>query len=875
MRGEALLQEMENSNQNFNINSEMSEFQANCENVQAFMLNFPQNCKNGINDTLYKISIEFENTIKDFSSLVENLWKSLKNACVELYKYIVDSYKATVKWFKGEYQKLCNVWKKFKNNRISWEELKEILKGYSDDILDAFGWYILVDIIETVWDIIKDVWGTSKNIGNNVLNYLKNLKKSFKDVKTESSAKLLKFLAVIIPLFAQLLATVLAILELAKKKKAQEISDNIFEDPTLDIHDKLKQNDSYYDNSLLLEYLQKYGNIPDNYKEIYKDKLSVCPVYEIDDEVFLQEKNGYIIEISKEISDYRFIKNVGENIIFNEIIGYIQDFPIYSIIQGKISDISDRRMIIFPEISNSSIELENAYQNILNKGTEDKEFDIIYNKYLDNLHIEDLIRDYLFDGIKSLYISNHSGVKKTSSYKEYLDLYNNVLNEHKLYTNTHDNNIKDLCSADNIQSKAEKEYSNIKDEIYEIKEKYIKNLLKTVNESDIKTKYQKKLEYNDLLLFDYYLNFYIEKKDYEYKNNNPFIVKFFNIIKDFMIKRYFLENDVTINSLILKFNIIAKYFNKNDYFKKIDNNIKNTKYDNVYNFIIKDNSDLIKDEEDEKIIKKLAIFFILIKDIQKVIKDGILDNKTNRKEKFTKHKGSETELKNQALNEREIIVEFLNEIKSKYSNFNSLENELLNYNKRVNWPPERFLFVNNIKYIHYLFENELMNNNINDVDILDIPFDTEGLEEYNHEIDTYKYWLRYCMIATLMNCVNPLYWATGLILPTGPLMLPIILIPIAFIKGKCSCLIGLGICGIAVYPFMLYINMSSDVMSYIIIINILIEMFYTLMDNIKTIEKDSIKNMIDPMIKTLDEKIKALDNDIKLLDDEILTLKSI
>ena len=69
MRGEALLQEMENSNQNFNINSEMSEFQSNCENVQAFMLNFPQNCKNGINDTLYKISIEFENTIKDFSSL--------------------------------------------------------------------------------------------------------------------------------------------------------------------------------------------------------------------------------------------------------------------------------------------------------------------------------------------------------------------------------------------------------------------------------------------------------------------------------------------------------------------------------------------------------------------------------------------------------------------------------------------------------------------------------------------------------------------------------------------------------------------------------------------------------------------------------------
>ena len=88
MRGEALLTEMDSMQLNFNVNPELDIPQLNCENIQAFMLNFPQNIKNKLNETLYKIDVAFENSVKDFSEFFKNLWNTIKNTCKELYKFL-------------------------------------------------------------------------------------------------------------------------------------------------------------------------------------------------------------------------------------------------------------------------------------------------------------------------------------------------------------------------------------------------------------------------------------------------------------------------------------------------------------------------------------------------------------------------------------------------------------------------------------------------------------------------------------------------------------------------------------------------------------------------------------------------------------------
>ena len=869
MRGEALIQEMETLSPNFNIRNNVTDFKENCENIQASILNFPKSDNKHLKKMLESAALEFENTIKDFSDMVKNLWFTIRDNCVQLYKYIVNTYKQIIKWFKGEYQKVCNLWKKFKRGGIGWEELWNNIKDLSNDALDAFGWFILVDLIETIWDLIKDIWGTSKALWKRNIKYFRELRDNFKE-DTTSCKKINDLLQLIIPLLAQIAVITLSIIELSKKKQEKAIENNIFDDPDIELHSKLLNYN--YDNSYLIKHLQEHGNIPEQYQPIFKDNISVCPVYDIDEEIFLQEKNGYIVEIGKNISDYRFIKSEGEKVNYDDIIGYIEDIPIKSILSGIIIDVTDRWLTILPDDETVTEEGFTKLSGEISNNFDKNDFQEIYNKYLTNSYIEDLYRNYLYDGIKSIFLSNYKSRNLLADYKNVDSLYLDIINYHSSKTEEHDNLIKKLCDADNIKNKSESEIIKLKDEIYNIKTEYINKLHSYIFDNDIKREYREKIERKDYLLFDYYLEFYINKINYEYKTDNQYIVKFFNIIKDFLNERFFIEENSSLTGLIKKFNNIALHFSKNNYFEYINKNIKDITFDIVNEFI---NMDLIKSissEDDIKIVKKLSILFCLIKDIEKSIKTGIFNIERNEFVKVSKHNGSLTELKNRTIKEREIIISFIEELKNNYIVFNDLETMLSGYNRQINWPSGGNLFVNNVNYIHYLFSDFNPSGGLSEQDFDEILNDQDNK---NYEIDTYNYWLKYCAIATLMNCANPLYWATGLILPSGPLQLPIILIPITFIKGKCSCLIGLGICGIAIYPFMLYINMSSETMSYIIVINILLEQFGKMMSETKKITMDSVKKTIEPMIKTLDEKIKALDADIKLLDNEILMLKSV
>lgn len=866
MRGDILLHEMKSYNPSFNLNEKMNIPTLNCENIQAFTLNIPKEIKNVLNNKLYDLSIQLENNLKDFSNLVKSLWENLKNTCIELYEIINNTYKDIIKNFQGNYQYLCNSWKKLKSSRISDIDFKNIINNLSDDIKEMLSLYILVDIIETVWDIIKDIWGSAKNHVNHVLTYFKQIRDIFKNENTNNSVKLVTFLSTIIPILAQLITTVLCIIELSKKEKDDDISNNIFENTELVIPNKVK-NDKYYDNSHLIKYLQKYGNIPDSYKEIFKDKLNVCPVYEIDNEVFLQDKKGYIIEISLEISDFKFIKQVNDIVNYNDIIGYIENIPIYSEVDGIVSDVTDRYIIIFMNENNTNENgLNSIYSNISNSANEtDKEFENIYNKYVNNLYIDEVIRDYYFKCIKSIYLADYSGVSKSANYKRVNDYYEYVYEKYEKYTENHDDNIKDLCDPDKIQSKSEKDFIKIKDDLYDIKRKYKNNLFNLIKTTDYSRSYKKSISRDDYCLFDYYLDFLMSIENYN--KENKILTKFLDLITSFMNKRYFLE-DISISKLISKFNNIALSYHKSNYFNFINYNINDYSYKTVNEFINNDFIDII-DEDKLKIISQLTILFVLIKNIQ-------ITNNINSNYVYSTYNGTLSELRNLTKNERSELLKFLNYLKDEYTEFEDIEKEVNNYNKKVNWPSQRYIFVNNIKYIHYLFQKDILNNSLDKINLSDKIFNENEISLEDIEIDDYRYWLKYCMLATLMNCVNPLYWSTGIILPMiGPLILPIILIPIKFIKGKCSCLIGLGICGIAIYPFMLYINMSIDTMTYIIFINMLIDQLIKMIDSIKELSKDGIKAIINPMIKTLDEKIKTLDDDIKLLEDEILTIKSI
>ena len=75
-----------------------------------------------------------------------------------------------------------------------------------------------------------------------------------------------------------------------------------------------------------------------------------------------------------------------------------------------------------------------------------------------------------------------------------------------------------------------------------------------------------------------------------------------------------------------------------------------------------------------------------------------------------------------------------------------------------------------------------------------------------------RYWIKYCTFATLASVANPATgWSTGLILPTGPLLLPTVYIPIVPIPTQYGFIVlGLTITGLWIFPMILMVNYSTE-----------------------------------------------------------------
>lgn len=162
-----------------------------------------------------------------------------------------------------------------------------------------------------------------------------------------------------------------------------------------------------------------------------------------------------------------------------------------------------------------------------------------------------------------------------------------------------------------------------------------------------------------------------------------------------------------------------------------------------------------------------------------------------------------------------------------------------------------------------MFTNE--KNNVNNTNLYDDVL--SGISEA--QPNKFLYWQKYCAMATLMNCTLPVYWSTGLVLMGVPIPMPIILLPITYIEGRISAVIGLGICGIAISPMMIIINCSDLVGSVLLPINLIIEMAMQILIDFKNIQFKTINITTKPMIEALNNKIKSSQDEIKQLKQQI------
>lgn len=210
------------------------------------------------------------------------------------------------------------------------------------------------------------------------------------------------------------------------------------------------------------------------------------------------------------------------------------------------------------------------------------------------------------------------------------------------------------------------------------------------------------------------------------------------------------------------------------------------------------------------------------------------------------------------------------------------DGSIFNDLNEVNWGSPTTIYRNNIPYdFYYIEKKKSVTDEINDA--INNTDDNDMLQDYNYTedsvrtkygVDSYRYWLRYCTVATLVNCMLPMYWATGFVALGAPVLLPIIFIPIIVLTSRVILVVGIGLCGICPMPMLLLMNVGDIPGFAIPILNIVVDTLKDTSKMMMNLAKNTTKEMIKGLIKKEDDNINQLSNDIKMLEQEITNFKN-
>lgn len=138
----------------------------------------------------------------------------------------------------------------------------------------------------------------------------------------------------------------------------------------------------------------------------------------------------------------------------------------------------------------------------------------------------------------------------------------------------------------------------------------------------------------------------------------------------------------------------------------------------------------------------------------------------------------------------------------------------------------------------------------------------------------FLYWLRYLTIATIVNCMLPIYWGTGIIILGAPVILPIIMLPFFVLSGRVTVVFGIGLCGICPMPLILFVNLGNTKGSILIPLNILADVMKKSLKQVANSQQKVLTAAYAPAIAALDAKINAYKSDLDELEDKIHNLDS-
>lgn len=488
--------------------------------------------------------------------------------------------------------------------------------------------------------------------------------------------------------------------------------------------------------------------------------------------------------------------NVNDKVTSLTILGLLGQSRIYSPIDGIVFNIENENIYI-KDIKDSKNETINE---LIIK---------LQNLYVEQNNIKLFINDFYISSIYPIMLNNsplNDASINAAEFKKILYLdggiterFNVAKDSEKTARDLYDKNIKDLTGEDNVKFKVENEQTqDIKDDIDKEQNIFFSSLKLIYDDAISQSKVTLPNE-DEFILIDYYFDLY--KNLLAFYDQNIIVAQFKDNINKFLIERYFVDKwDTT--KLKEKINSICNDLSKGtflegtlDYYNKMLEKYKvKYKLDDVKDYIDsldKDNSEFSKEDID-KMKEKVMYIFDLSLQINKKIESKYWNS--------NKYK--------QTSKESNYIEDYFKTLFERYDNIPKEIDDLLIQLNDLNTGYLTSYSIKEIDGEQYRYYSLVDDPNCK------VPEETD--DDYINPDSTYgygdlEYWKKYCNYATLASVTNPITgWSTGIPPPLGPLLLPVIYLPISVFPQDWGVIVlGITICGLWIFPFVLVVNFST------------------------------------------------------------------
>ena len=987
----------------------------------------------------------FENNLAiDIEILKSSLMKlgvsAFVDPLVNSIEGIIDKYFGTIDLVYNEIaRKYANVLQLYrswtsdslnKNKEEAKQKFIEALKQLPEKIQELLIFFITLDMFKKLVEMLKSIKTIGQNICNTVLSGFKNIKEAINSINFSSKQQLLSLLDVLLFALGGFLGAMFA----ARCSKEQEVKgavdsliasegvkdedelyDKVVNKDTKDYRDTLSSNTTIYkyacnniNNYSLIRTTQnplvqnepKVKNKKDSNNDITNClcKVSMCetidPTDTSDWTSWLERPNDVILEFDLR-TNYTILVHVGDHVQLNQKIATINQIPVKSREDFIVTEIGKNYIIgkygeseydNLLDLSLTTEQVSIKAQDLIKKKIEefsDNPYDKIIADYKKIAQAKIFIRDYIsyyrFPEFAA-YTKEYTGGNVTAiSTDKFIELYEKKADKIK---EDHQKDLKNACKKKNLKTYTDPgRMVELKEFLDSMNDACLNKILTLYNLNPGNMKYCSEGRIYDFMLYSHYIE-YLYSDNFEYDEDNPYIVRLSDKLNYFIGRRIKLElNKDKLDDLIQSFNEacdkllrVCWPFSDFNYYDKLSELFKYDTYTNTevlaegtpddsislyrrleayirsltkftktdeyadvdistvsdYNKLLEEQSKdeeriVNKDQEEyEKALRKLTYRFVSLKRIELSLNELDLsvfydesayskfENAKNKKGDivYEYDKNKTYAVKDKLYGMKSSLDPYLNilkkltdeearelkEITDDAKKFYLQNNDRLNSCEdlfalgEINWPGKSIIYRKNEPKDYYLFAADTVKDtpkNFNDLKDLEAklpPIDNVYSNELlniscapntQYGIDNILYWLRYCAVATIANCMLPMFWGTGIIVPSK-IPLPIIYIPIIPINvGPMIIVIGIGLCGMFPWPMIIFVNPSAVKASIIIPITLAVDMVTKLVQKIPEMQKPAIQTALSPLITSFDTEINNCIAEEKTVDYQIEQLKNV